>query len=59
MHYEVFDDTVVVVVVVAENLVNGDDVVVDVANHESMDFAAETPPSPVAVVVAAEIVVDC
>ena len=31
-----FDDTVAVVVV--ETLVNGDDVVVDVANHESLKF---------------------
>lgn len=32
-----FDDIVVVAVVV-ENLVNGDDVVVDVANHESLKY---------------------
>jgi hypothetical protein len=31
----VFDDTVAVVVVV-ESLVNGDDVVVDVGNHENL-----------------------
>lgn len=28
-------------------------------NEKYMDFVAEKPPSPVAVVVAAEIVVDC
>lgn len=32
-----FDDTVAVVVVAAESLVNDDDVV-DVANHESLKF---------------------